>query len=85
MLKCDPGQYRCGDVSLGPVSPTIDFARVPPEDGHEKRNQEMKKWNTQKTALAEGVRFRHASGLYLLGVGIAKLTIATPQAMRGPT
>jgi hypothetical protein len=29
MLKCDPGQYRCGDVSLGPVSPTIDFARVP--------------------------------------------------------
>ena len=29
MLKCDPGQYRCGDLCLGPASPTIDFARVP--------------------------------------------------------
>jgi hypothetical protein len=29
----------------------------------------MKNWNTQKTTLAEGVRFRHVSGLYLPGVG----------------
>jgi hypothetical protein len=44
----------------------------------------MKKWNTQKTTPAEGVRFRRVSSLYLLGVGMAKMTIATPQAMRGP-
>ncbi len=67
------------------MSRTDRFHASAPEDGHEKkRNEEMKKWNTQKTTLAEGVRLRHVSGLYLPGVGMAKMTIANPQAMRGP-